>query len=363
VDADHRVLEVTEEGFERRGRDRRRHHARPAHAGQDRAHPQQRPRRRLHGQPGRQRQLAAPWWWPTSSSTTRKSGEPLDYLAFAKRLEQEVRAKFEDAGFEIQIIGFAKQIGDIAEGAKSVVQFFALAFVLTALAVWWYSPLVALTVLPMACSLVSLVWQFGTLQLLGYGLDPLAVLVPFLVFAIGVSHGVQQINYIVQGGLRRQRRRHAGAAQLHRPADPRHAGAGDGLRRLRHADLIPIPMIRELAITASLGVAYKIVTNLIMLPVAASYFSFDQAYVDRALPTARARAMASWRASAASPSRATRPSARCASVALFAPAPGTKARAAMSAPAARRARAARRLALQPRRGGDRQASSTSASTC
>ena len=36
-----------------------------------------------------------------------------------------------------------------------------------------------------------------------YGLDPLAILVPFLVFAIGVSHGVQQINAIskaVAGG-------------------------------------------------------------------------------------------------------------------------------------------------------------------
>src|ERR1019366_326490 len=36
--------------------------------------------------------------------------------------------------------------------------------------------------------------------------------------------------------------------------------------------LIPIPMVRELAITASLGVAFKIVTNLIMLPLVASMF-------------------------------------------------------------------------------------------
>ena len=48
-------------------------------------------------------------------------------------------------------------------------------------------------------SLASLVCQFGShLRLLGHGLDPLAVLVPFLVFAIRVSHGVQQINFIVR---------------------------------------------------------------------------------------------------------------------------------------------------------------------
>ena len=37
--------------------------------------------------------------------------------------------------------------------------------------------------------------------------------------------------------------------------------------------LLPIGMIQELAITASIGVAFKIITNLVMLPLAASYAS------------------------------------------------------------------------------------------
>jgi hypothetical protein len=40
-------------------------------------------------------------------------------------------------------------------------------------------------------------------------------------------------------------------------------------------------LIRELGITASIGVAYKIVTNLVMLPVAASFVRFDDRYVGR----------------------------------------------------------------------------------
>src|SRR5262249_21230561 len=47
--------------------------------------------------------------------------------------------------------------------------------------------------------------------------------------------------------------------------------------------LIPIPMIRELAITAAIGVGYKIVTNLMMLPVAASYFRFTPEFAQGAL--------------------------------------------------------------------------------
>ena len=95
-------------------------------------------------------------------------------------------------------------ISDIANEAYNVVIFFGLAFFLTVLAVYWYSRSWTLTFLPLLCSLTSLIWQFGMLKILGFGLDPLAILVPFLVFAIGVSHGIQQVNQItkevIEGG-------------------------------------------------------------------------------------------------------------------------------------------------------------------
>lgn len=210
-----------------------------------------------------------------------QTGQRLNYLEFSQRLEDEVRAKYGDDQYEVQIIGFAKQMGDISAGATSVMGFFALAFLLTLLAVYWYTRSWALTFLPLCCSLVSVVWQFGTITLLGFGLDPLAILVPFLVFAIGVSHGVQQVNFISKevcagaDGMTAARRSFSG---LLIPGTLALITAFVGFATLV---LVPIPMIRELAITASVGVAYKIVTNLIMLPVLASYFRFDQAYVTR----------------------------------------------------------------------------------
>jgi uncharacterized protein len=207
--------------------------------------------------------------------------EPLDYIALGPKIEQEIRGKFEDAQVEIQIIGFAKQISDIAEGAKGVVVFFALAFVLTAAAVYWYCRSWAFTATALFCSLVSLVWQFASLQILGYGLDPLAVLVPFLVFAIGVSHGVQQINFITREiglGKSVHDASRASFAGLLVPGTMALITAFVGFATLL---VIPIPMIRELAITASLGVAYKIVTNLVMLPIVASYVRLDAGWGER----------------------------------------------------------------------------------
>jgi uncharacterized protein len=210
-----------------------------------------------------------------------RTREATDYIALGPKIEEALRTKFEDSGHEIRIIGFAKQISDIAEGAQGVVVFFALAFVLTALAVWWYCRSWAFTAAALVCSLVSLVWQFASLQLLGYGLDPLAILVPFLVFAIGVSHGVQQINTIVReigaGQSPFDAARHSFGALLV-PGTMALVTAFVGFATLL---LIPIPMIRELAITASLGVAYKIVTNLVMLPVVASYVKPRPEYAAR----------------------------------------------------------------------------------
>jgi predicted RND superfamily exporter protein len=218
-----------------------------------------------------------------------KDGRKVDYVVYNRVLD-ELRAKFEDAGYEVQIIGFAKQIGDIADGAKAVLEFCAIALLLTALAVYWYCHSVRFTLLPIACSLASLVWQFGALRLLGYGLDPLAVLVPFLVFAIGVSHGVQQINFIVREIAHGKSCFEACRASFSGLMIPGVLALVTAFVSFVTLILIPIPMVRELAITASLGVAFKIVTNLVMLPVAASYFNVNKAYADKAMVKREARA-------------------------------------------------------------------------
>ncbi|MBI2799313.1 MAG: MMPL family transporter [Gammaproteobacteria bacterium] len=210
-----------------------------------------------------------------------RTKEKTDYIELGRRIESELRRHFEDDQAEIQIIGFAKQISDIADGAVSVVHYFGVAFVFTALAVYWYSRSVVFTFTTLVCSLVSLVWQFGTLKLLGYGLDPLAILVPFLVFAIGVSHGVQQVNFISQGICAGKSSLEAARASFTGLLIPGTMALVTAFVGFATLVLIPIPMIRELSITASIGVAYKIVTNLVMLPVVASFFHFGPGYVQR----------------------------------------------------------------------------------
>ena len=216
-----------------------------------------------------------------------KTGQRLNYFDLAEKLETEIRDKFENDKYQIQIIGFAKLIGDIADGAGTVVQFFFVAFLLTIMSVYIYARSAVLTFLPLFCSLTSLVWQFGILNILGYGLDPLAILVPFLVFAIGVSHGVQQINLITAEISAGKSSEEAARASFRGLLIPGSMALITDLVGFGTLILIPIQMIQELAITASIGVALKILTNLVMLPVLASYFKIGEGFVERA---ARARA-------------------------------------------------------------------------
>ena len=211
-----------------------------------------------------------------------KTGERLNYFELAEKLESDIRAKFENDKYEVQIIGFAKLIGDIADGAGTVVQFFGVALILTIMSVYVYARSAVLTFLPLFCSLTSLVWQFGILKLLGYGLDPLAILVPFLVFAIGVSHGVQQINLITAEISKGSSSDEAARASFRGLLIPGSMALVTDLVGFGTLYFIPIQMIQELAITASIGVALKILTNLVMLPVMVSFFKIDDGFAARA---------------------------------------------------------------------------------
>ena len=222
------------------------------------------------------------------------SREPLDYIDFAQRIETSIRSKYESETVNIRIIGFAKMIGDIADGAGGVVWFFVISFVLTTAAVYAYCRSGVLTSLAVGSSLVSVVWQFGLLNLLGYGLDPLAILVPFLVYAIGVSHGIQQINLISSEIVAGATAEGAARATFSRLLVPGSMALVTDLVGFATLYLIPVPMIQEMAIVASVGVALKIVSNLIMLPLVAAYFPVKAGYAERAaqLRAGRIRLMA-----------------------------------------------------------------------
>ena len=214
-------------------------------------------------------------------------GVKVDYNKIAGELE-DIRHKYENEHTTVAIIGFAKMVGDISDGARSVIVFFFVTILFTWLLLFAYSLSWKLASLTVACALVAVVWMLGALHVLGFGIDPMNMLTPFLIFAIAVSHGEQMINRfrgeIFFGGLEqgtveqlRARERFAvpplvaarrSFAALLVPGSVALIAGCLGFATIL---IIPVRIIFELAVTATVGVALTILTDLILLPVLLSY--------------------------------------------------------------------------------------------
>ena len=221
-------------------------------------------------------------------------GNPLDYHALSDSLE-ELRAKYEEQGVRLYITGFGKLVGDLLEGLQEVLLFFAAAIFICTVILYGYTRCMRSTFLVVFCSLTAVLWLLGLMAILDLQLDPYSILVPFLIFAIGMSHGAQKMNGIMQ--------------DIGRGA-PRLVAARYTFRRLFLTGLtallanvvgfavllvIDIQVIKDLALIASLGVGLLIFTNLVLLPILLSYTGVNPAAAERSLREERAGAQGTQR--------------------------------------------------------------------
>ncbi|MEF8707318.1 MAG: MMPL family transporter, partial [Candidatus Accumulibacter sp. UW27] len=209
------------------------------------------------------------------------TGERLDYAKVAAALEHNIREKYQSDQVSIHIIGFAKVIGDITDGAKGVLVFFGIALVISAVLLYYFSQSLMLTVLPLLTSFCAVIWQFGILNLLGFGIDPLSILVPFLIFAIALSHATQMLRsfrFEVNMGKDEPAAARASFSNLFVPGCVAILTGTVGFSTIY---LVAVPTIQELAITASLGVFLIIFTDRFLLPVLISYTKMSAGFRKR----------------------------------------------------------------------------------
>ena len=195
------------------------------------------------------------------------TGERLDYRQVADALER-IRAKYQTPDIGVHVIGFAKVVGDVTDASVEVASYFLVALVLTMLLLWAFCGSFRLSLLPLSAALAAVIWELGLLRTFGYGLDPFAILVPFLILSIGVSHGVQYIN-----GWGNEVAEHgrdsfnASLETFRRLFIPGTVAIVTNVIGFATLAFIKIEIVREMAINAALGMTAVILTNKIMLPI------------------------------------------------------------------------------------------------
>lgn len=204
-----------------------------------------------------------------------ETGERVSYVAISQQLE-EIRQNLENENIKLDIVGFSKLTGDVVEGLIDVIWFFVIAFFITAALLWLYCRSLKLTVVSLLVAMLPVVWLLGLLRMVGMGIDPMSILVPFLIFSIGVSHAVQMTNAWKQdvlAGSTSEQAAHAAFCKIFIPG---------ALALLMNAlgfgviMLIDIPIVHELGVTACLGVLLMIITNKMMLPIIISHLRLER---------------------------------------------------------------------------------------
>lgn len=211
------------------------------------------------------------------------TGKKIDYKQIADQLEQ-IRHKYQDKDIKIRIIGFAKVVGDVIDATQMVVGFFILTLVMTMILLWIYVGSFKLAILPLVCSITAVIWEFGLLRLFGFGLDPFAILVPFLILAVSVSHGVQYVNaWVSELELYQRSSFDASLYTWRRLAIYGTMAIMTDVAGFATIYLIPIQIIQEMAINATLGMLAIIITNKVMMPIWLTWVKIGnvKAFVER----------------------------------------------------------------------------------
>ena len=212
-------------------------------------------------------------------SKGRDEEQAVDYWEVAHKLEQ-IRETYESENIEVNIIGFAKLLGDVIYGLLGVFAFFALAFVITVVLLYLYTRSLKITVTALVVALLPVLWLIGVLPLIGLGIDPMSILVPFLIFSIGVSHAVQMTSawrLEVAAGADSKAASKLAFTKLFVPGAVALLTEALGFGVIM---FIAIPIVTELGITACLGVLLMIITNKMILPIILSHMSLEQASLE-----------------------------------------------------------------------------------
>ncbi len=124
----------------------------------------------------------------------------LDYVEIFRQLGElkddveQLRASEAAPGVQIYATGQPVLMGWVYSYLNQIMQIFflTLAILLALLVLYFRSRLYGI-VLPLIGVLISATWGLGIVALLGYNLDPLTLVIPFLITARAMSHGIQLV--------------------------------------------------------------------------------------------------------------------------------------------------------------------------
>lgn len=195
----------------------------------------------------------------------------VDYLSVYRKLN-EIRQKYSDDDIHIGINGFAMVAGFVNDALPKIVLLFGFSILITFLVLYRFFRYARLALLPLFSGGLSVLYALGVTHLIGLSLDPMTTIIPFLVLAIGTSHGTQMVNRYLEECVTHTEGYDAALHALAGLMVPGTVALATDVLGFLSILFVPIGVIRDLAITSSIGVACIIVANILVLTLILSFF-------------------------------------------------------------------------------------------
>ena len=191
----------------------------------------------------------------------------LDYETVFNQL-QELRAAETVEGTQVYATGQPVLVGWVTSYVGEIVQIFLLTLlIMLVLLVVYFRKLYGI-LLPMLGIVVTSIWGLGILAMLDYNLDPLMMVVPFLISARAMSHGIQLVERYYFELDRLHDKQTAARVTFEGLFRPGSLGVISDAIGLLLISLGSVPINDKLAIYASLWAGSVLITVLISVPLA-----------------------------------------------------------------------------------------------
>jgi uncharacterized protein len=196
----------------------------------------------------------------------------IDYRQIFYDINDKIIAPYQDENTRIWVAGEPRLYGWIYRYANDVYWILVVTYCIEWVLRWMYFHDWRGSLRPTITGLLAAVWGLGFINLIGFALDPLMLVVPFLITARAVSHAIQMHDrYYEEYQKNDWHKREAIVAAFAELFVPTFSGIVTDALGVLVILLIPVVMLQKLAITASWWILAITVSEVLLNPIVYFY--------------------------------------------------------------------------------------------
>ena len=204
--------------------------------------------------------------------------EKLDYALIYEGLIR-LRDAVEDDQHRLSIVGYPMHIGTIDHMVDKVNFILVCTAVLIPILLFLSYRSIWATLLVPSAGFISAIWGLGFMGLLGYNLDPLIFVMPFLIALMAFRHSHQLYNRFYEEFIAHGDKQQAAQTVIEQMFLPGLTSIITDAFGIAIVAIVPIPMLRNVSIACAFWSIITVLIGLILTPILLTYCPISKTFL------------------------------------------------------------------------------------